>query len=83
MTIHPQTKRPWLFQPWNMTLSGQYVPGLKLINAFYAQVFFIPGSRIPANILPFWGLCDHPKFSNIEYYFWSMCRYSQFAILNI
>jgi hypothetical protein len=30
MTMRPQMKCPWSFQPWTMSLSGQYVPRLKL-----------------------------------------------------
>jgi hypothetical protein len=41
MMMHPQTKHPWSFQPWTMSLSGQYVPRVKLINGFHVlSIFF-------------------------------------------
>ncbi len=77
MTMHPQTKRPWSFQPWTMSLSGRYVPRLNWTMDFRSQVFFVPECCIPANILPFLGLNDHPQFSNFDYDFWSLCPHLQ------
>jgi hypothetical protein len=44
MTMRPQMKRPWSFQPWTMSLSGQNVPRLKLTNGFYVPSIFVPGN---------------------------------------
>jgi hypothetical protein len=48
MTMHPQTKRPWSFQPWTMSLSDQNDPGLKLINGFYIPSIFGPWMLHPS-----------------------------------
>jgi hypothetical protein len=56
MTMRPQTKRPWSFQPWTMSLSGQYVPRLKLINGFYVTSIFGPCTFHPSQYSPFFGI---------------------------
>jgi hypothetical protein len=55
MMMHPQTKRPWSFQPWTLSLSGQYVPRLKLINGFYVPSIFGPWKLHPSQYSPFFG----------------------------
>jgi hypothetical protein len=53
--MHPQMKRPWSFQPWTMSLSGQYVPRVKLINGFYVPSIFCPWMFHPSQYSPFLG----------------------------
>jgi hypothetical protein len=63
MTMRPQMKRPWSFQPWTMSLSGQYVPRVKLISGFYIPSIFLPLDVASQPIFSlFWGTLqyDHP-----------------------
>ncbi len=48
MTMHPQTKCPWSFQPWTMSLSDQHVPRSKLIKGFYVPSIFCPWKLPPS-----------------------------------
>jgi hypothetical protein len=53
--MRPQTKRPWSFQRWTMSLSGKNVPRWKLINGFYVPSIFCPWTLHPSQYSHFLG----------------------------
>ncbi len=82
MTMRLQTKCPWSFQPWTMSLSGQYVPRLKLVNGFYVLSIFCPWTLHPSQYSPFLGTLWPSLIFNFDHYFWSLYPHlSPFATL--
>ncbi len=55
MAMRPQTKRPWSFQPWTISIPGQYVLRLKLIIGFYVTSILGPWRLHPTQYFPFLG----------------------------